>query len=183
MSSQYRPKPPNDPEICARMEAISAPHASTSKKIRALHEAGFSRSTIAGFLGKGYQHVRNVLTAAPPARPPGLAETAPPEPYDAKEEDAPNCGVFEVDPAGRVTLPPALLELVDAMPSRRVPWRCENGEIILMSIDAASRQIDRLMGRPKRRSGSVVDDLIAERRAEFEREERRFSARAPKDDE
>ncbi len=182
--SQYMPKTPKDPEVRARMEAIAAPQASTSKKIRALHAAGYSRSAIAGFLRKGYQHVRNVLTTAPAATPPaaGVAETMSAETCAASDGDTANCGVFEVDGDGRITLSPTLLKAVDGMPSRRVPWRLENGELILMSVEAASRQIDRLMGVLKRRPGSAVDELIAERRAEFEREERRFPGRAPKNE-
>jgi hypothetical protein len=161
------------------MEAISSPHASISAKIRALHDAGFSRSVIAGFLGKGYQHVRNVL-AESQVRAAGVAESASSQPYAEDAEASPTSGVFEVDSAGRITLPPALLAVVDALPSRRVPWRIEKGELVLMSNEAAWRQIDRLMGELKRRPGSMVDELIAERRADFDREERKFSGRAPK---
>jgi hypothetical protein len=165
------------------MEAISAPHSSTSKKIRALHDAGYSRSAIAGFLRKGYQHVRNVLaTPSPPTSgAPGVAEGAPAA-HSSDDGEAANCGVFEVDGEGRIALTAALLKAVDGLPSRRVPWRFENGELILMSIDAASRQIDRLMSQLKRRPASAVDELIAERRAEFEREERRVSGRGSRDE-
>ena len=34
---------------------------STSAKIRYLHSLGWNRSTIAKYLGKRYQHIRNVL--------------------------------------------------------------------------------------------------------------------------
>lgn len=180
MSSQYRPKPPSDPEVRARMESISAPHGSISAKIRALHEAGFSRSLIAGFLGKGYQQVRNVLVAASPPARTRVGETAPPQAHAANAANMPDSGVFDVDSAGRITLSPELLTALDALPSRRLPWRMEKGELILMSNEAAWRQVDRLMGELKRRPGSMVDELIAERRAEFEREERKFSGRAQK---
>ncbi|MBL8661339.1 MAG: hypothetical protein JNM29_00875 [Candidatus Odyssella sp.] len=180
MSSQYRPKPPGDPLVRSRMESLSAPHGSLSAKIRALHAAGYSRSLIAGFLGKGYQQVRNVLVAAPAAPRTGVAESAPPEAYGESAHGPPSSGVFDVDAAGRITLSPHLLAAVDALPSRRIPWRMEKGEIVLMSNDAAWRQIDRLTGELKRRPGSVVDKLVAERRAEFDREERRFSGRAHK---
>ena len=112
--SQYRPKPPRDPDVRARMEAICAGLPSTSQKIRALHERGYSRSAIAGFLRKGYQHVRNVLTAgAAAARAHGISETAPE--YEATQRANESYGVFEVDAAGRITLTPALLKAVDAL--------------------------------------------------------------------
>ena len=49
-----------------RMERITSVHATTSDKIRALDAAGYSRAEIAKFLGKLYQHVRNVLVAGAP---------------------------------------------------------------------------------------------------------------------
>jgi hypothetical protein len=172
--SQYRPKPPKEPEVRTRMDAICAGLPSTSQKIRALHDAGYTRSAIAGFLRKGYQHVRNVLTAgavSPPGAH-GVSETTPG--YELRHPEGEGYGVFEVDAAGRITLTPALLKAVDALPSRRVPWRIENGELILMSIDAAMRSIDRLLGNPRNDPELSSEALIAERRAEFEREEREF---------
>ncbi len=47
-----------DPEHLA---AIAARHATVADKIRALAGAGVARADIARFLGKRYQHVRNVL--------------------------------------------------------------------------------------------------------------------------
>lgn len=181
--SQYRPKPPKNPDVRARMEAISAPLASKSKKIKALHEAGFTRSAIAGFLEIGYQHVRNVLTAAVPqkTRAAGVAETAR-APYAAESETIESTGLFEIDSEGRIALSPPLLKAIDAKPGGRVPWRFEDGELKLMSLPAAWRQIDRLMGDLKRQPESLVDQLIAERRAEFEREELKFLSRQKKDE-
>jgi bifunctional DNA-binding transcriptional regulator/antitoxin component of YhaV-PrlF toxin-antitoxin module len=57
-----------------QMEAIVRPYVTTSDRIRALDAAGVPRAEIARFLGKRYQHVRNVLegdrqrglTPAPP---------------------------------------------------------------------------------------------------------------------
>jgi hypothetical protein len=82
--------------------------------------------------------------------------------------------VFEVDEAGRIALTPALLKAVDALPSRRIPWRFENGELVLMSVDAAWRDIDRLLGDARNSPELSPDALIAERRAEFEKVEREF---------
>src|SRR5579872_4571293 len=44
-----------------RLSAIAALHATVADKIRALAGAGVARADIARFLGKRYQHVRNVL--------------------------------------------------------------------------------------------------------------------------
>lgn len=42
-------------------KVIKDEHKTVSAKIRALDAAGYTRSQIANFLGKRYQHVRNVL--------------------------------------------------------------------------------------------------------------------------
>lgn len=42
-------------------KVITDQHKTVSSKIRALDAAGYTRSQIANFLGKRYQHVRNVL--------------------------------------------------------------------------------------------------------------------------
>src|ERR1700753_1713892 len=44
-----------------RLGAIAARHTTVADKIRALAAAGVPRADIARFLGKRYQHVRNVL--------------------------------------------------------------------------------------------------------------------------
>ena len=48
-------------ERCERLRVIAQPHATVADKIRALSAAGVARADIARFLGKRYQHVRNVL--------------------------------------------------------------------------------------------------------------------------
>src|SRR5579862_3315309 len=65
-----------------KMAELVRPHTTVADKIRALAAAGVARADIARFLGKRYQHVRNVLEAdrqrgmtAPPATSPtGLQE-------------------------------------------------------------------------------------------------------------
>ena len=59
---------PEDPE---RLAAIAAQHATVADKIRALAGAGVARADIARFLGKRYQHVRNVLEDDAQSRPEG----------------------------------------------------------------------------------------------------------------
>ncbi|HEY5007143.1 MAG TPA: hypothetical protein VII42_04010, partial [Caulobacteraceae bacterium] len=49
-----------------RMTEIIRPFTTVSDKIRALDAAGAPRAEIARFLGKRYQHVRNVLVEGPP---------------------------------------------------------------------------------------------------------------------
>jgi hypothetical protein len=65
-----------------RMQAVAAPHATVAGKIRALAAVGYPRADIARFLGKRYQHVRNVLEGDAQARGGlnavgGMSEDAP----------------------------------------------------------------------------------------------------------
>jgi antitoxin component of MazEF toxin-antitoxin module len=48
-------------EDADHLRSIAAPHVTVADKIRALAGAGVPRADIARFLGKRYQHVRNVL--------------------------------------------------------------------------------------------------------------------------
>src|SRR5580693_9113746 len=55
----------------ARLGAIAARYTTVADKIRALSAAGVARADIARFLGKRYQHVRNVLEGDAQSRPEG----------------------------------------------------------------------------------------------------------------
>src|SRR5580693_6500 len=71
----------------AKMNEIVAPWRSVADRIRALAAAGYPRAAIAAFLGKRYQHVRNVLVEdqrrradvsdTGSARGSGVSETTP----------------------------------------------------------------------------------------------------------
>lgn len=59
---QTAPVTKNDDKTPAMTKVVeNLKEQTTSAKIRGLNAAGFSRSEIAKFLGKRYQHVRNVL--------------------------------------------------------------------------------------------------------------------------
>jgi len=65
-----------------RLDKVSAPHSTTSDKMRALAADGWETGVIAAYLGKIYQHVRNVLSK-PLKRPVQVAQQAvanPPAP-------------------------------------------------------------------------------------------------------
>src|SRR5476649_533140 len=134
-----------DPE---RLGVIAARYATVADKIRALAGAGVPRADIARFLGKRYQHVRNVLEGdaqsgaasriavgdpnleAPANYVLGKAELSGvgegPQPFDREDDEAyverRGKEVFwlEVKPDGNLPLPPELVELLDARPGRRV---------------------------------------------------------------
>jgi hypothetical protein len=164
----------------AEMQRLVAGLPTKSAKIRRLAEAGYERADIARFLGIRYQHVRNVLTHAPqsattvtePAvdRGPGASEEAASFAAEGSSE-AIRVYRFNVDTEGRIKLPSDALTALDAVPRRLITARFEDGELKLMSIDAAVRFVQRL-AEPyiKEGEGNWSDQVIAERRAEAERE-------------
>lgn len=172
------------------MLGIAEPLSTTAGKIRALAAAGYRISAIATFLGIRYQHVYNVLKrpfqAASPARTRtrGLAEseTAAPGDWLAGEPDEPpTYGSFALDEQGRITLPRNVIRALDGEPRRRIPWRFENGELILMNQAAGVRSAQAMVADLAREHpGSWSDELIAERRAEAAREDERDAARRRK---
>jgi hypothetical protein len=170
------------------MTEIAAKWPSTAAKIRALDAAGFNRQEIATFLGKSYQHVYNTLSYPlagqrgqdePPARAGGLAEEAAAPPFEpaaateaaSTESDIPRVHRFFVEADGRIVLPPEALHGLDAAPGRLVTARFEDGELRLMSIEAAVRFVQTLAAPYiKEGEGNWSDEVIAERRAEADRE-------------
>jgi hypothetical protein len=158
--------------------SVTATAATVADKIRALHRAGYSRSEIAALLGKRYQHVRNVLVddqrraSIPPARQVlagGVAEG------EATFERPPNVDVgirLEVSPDGQMRLPASVMEALGVVRGGGIKVCVEDdGSVSLLGAPQALKRIQALLGLPL--SGvSLVDELIAERRAEVEREDR-----------
>jgi hypothetical protein len=168
------------------MGVISAAHASVADKIRALAGAGYPRAEIARFLGKRYQHVRNVLEGDAQSgsgyvlgkadlsgvRDDGRA-------FERKAEDnaayierrSPTAFWIEVKPDGTLPLPVEIVEVLDARPGERVFAKIADGRLTLKSGDAAMRDAQEIVAKHVRSGRLVSDSLIADRRAEAEREE------------
>jgi hypothetical protein len=159
------------------MDEIVAGLTTKSDKIRALDRAGYSRSRIAEYLGIRYQHVRNVLvddqrkaaTEAGAAPAPGMAEPA--RPFLHRENS--NLGrAFTVDVAadGSLTLPPVLLAAVGLSKGGVLLARFDDAEIKLMTPETTTNKIREIMRRAVPEGVSLVDELLAERRAEAKKE-------------
>jgi hypothetical protein len=180
----YRPKAPLSGDDRRKMERIAEKWPSTAAKIRALDAAGYNRQEIATFLGKSYQHVYNTLSyplsRAPNTEPAPSTPSAVAEPTQSAAKYAPEAAAapdadpegpriyrFDVDSDGSIRLPPEALNGLDAVPGRLVTARFEDGELKLMSIDAAVRFVQRLAAPyVKEGEGNWSDQLIEERRAE-----------------
>lgn len=114
-----------------------------SDKIRRLDGQGVPRAQIARYLGKRYQHVRNVLEAGSPSRP---VERIAEDPLRAAERPAAATSIsasvdrFPVELDGSIRLPAALVRTLGAAPGELVVAQAVDGEVTLMSRTAALRR-------------------------------------------
>ena len=167
-----------------RMRGIADAHATVADKIRALHTAGYARADIARFLGKRYQHVRNVLEGDAQAGGgyvlgkadlSGVRDSG--QPFEREDNAAfierrsPTAFWIEVKPDGALPLPPEVAEVLGAAPGERVFASIADGRVTLKSGDAADRDIQAIMARYIKPGRLVSESLIADRKAEAEREE------------
>jgi hypothetical protein len=170
-----------------RMEAVARPHATVADKIRALAAAGAPRADIARFLGKRYQHVRNVLEGDAVAAGggyvlgkadlSGVRDDGRPFDRDSGESAAyverrgKDAFWLEVRPDGSLPVPHEVAELLGARPGRRVFAEISDGRLTLMSAGAALAEAQALVRKYIPAGRSLSEELIAERRAEAAREE------------
>lgn len=178
-------------EDSERMQALAAPHATVADKIRALAAAGYPRADIARFLGKRYQHVRNVLEddaqaggqvgggyvvgradlsgvrQAPPETPSGVEEAGEPYVVDA--------GVailrLPVREDGAVALPVMAMQALGLRPGGVAIGELEGDRLTIFSVQESVRRMQAMTRELIPGDHSLADGLIAERRAERARED------------
>jgi hypothetical protein len=162
------------------MRAISDPYKTVSDKIRALAGAGYPRADIARFLRKRYQHVRNVLEGdaqrgyvlghadVSGVSAPGVEEAAA-EPY------AIDAGVavlrLPVRDDGALALPPMALAALGLRPGSVAIAELEGDRLTVFSVTESIRRVQAMVRDLIPGEHSLVDGLIAERRAEVVHEE------------
>jgi AbrB family looped-hinge helix DNA binding protein len=139
---------------------------SKSEKMRALAKAGYSRGDIARFLGTSYQFVRNVLVreesrgSAPSLR----VVDAPPV---VSERSANRVGI---GPSGQISIPSAIMETLGVKEGDTLIVTVEDEEIRLMTIPTAVRKAQAIVRQYVPAGVSLVDELLADRAREVERE-------------
>jgi antitoxin component of MazEF toxin-antitoxin module len=126
-----------------------------SDRIRLLDNRGIARADIARFLGKRYQHVRNVLE------------------QDRRKSEQPaynqtNQGVWHlsVGKSGQLNLPQSIVDQIQLGPGREVVLTVENGELRINSVMTALRKAQALVQKLVPAGESMADELIADRRRE-----------------
>ena len=153
-----------------RMVELTEGLPSKSAKMRALAKAGYKRSEIAKFLGTKYQFVRNVLVQEE-ARQSRDAEAAS---LDNSSTPARNISIkVRLGPDGRVVIPATFRETLGLKEGDVLFARLENGELNLLTPTAAMRRAQALVRQFVPEGVSLVDELIADRRREVEREAER----------
>jgi len=156
----------------ARMQSVVQGSTTVSDKIRALHRAGYERADIARFLGKRYQHVRNVLVADEQTKRADSADlvTESAALHDSDAHRGMRSTRVRVGAGGQVALPPSLCEAVGIKEGDVLFARVEDGELRLLTPTAAMRRAQEIVRQFVPEGVSLVDELIADRRREVARE-------------
>jgi hypothetical protein len=168
-----------------RMAKIAEPYTTTSDRIRALAAAGAPRAEIARFLGKRYQHVRNVLEGDAQSgggyqlgRADLSGAREEPARFDHSDEEAfvepRGRGAFwlRVRPDGSVYLPGEVIEALDAAPGNRVFAKLENGELRIISGERAMEQVREMVRKYIPDDVDLVQSLLDSRAREAGKEQR-----------
>ena len=136
-----------------------------SAKIRALDAAGYMRADIARYLGKRYQHVRNVLVRSQPKSEVVRDQcSVPDEPGNVGSRR------IRILADGRIVIPAKMRSAMLIDGSGYLTARVVEGELRMLTPKAAVLKLQKRMREKVPEGVSVVDDLIAERRAEARRE-------------
>lgn len=154
------------------VETLIAGCKTVAAKIRALDTAGYPRAEIARLLGKRYQHVRNVLEE--PAKPSatvvaqeGMADGG----ASAFVHDRPKTYRLQVK-NGTVTLPPEVLKALNTGPNSVIIADLGEDSFTLLSSLTALKRVQDFLAPYWTPGVSVVDEFLAEKWEEAEREDR-----------
>lgn len=156
------------------MDELTAGVRTKSDKIRRLAAAGYARADIARYLGIRYQFVYNVVSAPQPK----VTKLPPGSPREAGEsaesfEPAPNWVWTTVRRGGVIQLPNGFLKAMGVAEGDQVQLALDGDVVRILSRAAALREAQALVRRYVPEGVSLVDELLAERRAEAAREEGR----------
>jgi hypothetical protein len=158
---------------------IVASSMTVSDKIRALDRLNYPRAEIARLLGKRYQHVRNVLEADHVANrnhgasTPGVGEGSATYRSDHAlvQPDATRSPAYRmpIGPDGAIVLPADVLARLHQRPGSVAIGEMVGDCLLIISVEESIRRLQAL-GDTLDPTVSLVDKLIAERRAEAKRE-------------
>jgi bifunctional DNA-binding transcriptional regulator/antitoxin component of YhaV-PrlF toxin-antitoxin module len=158
------------------MDALTSGLPSKSAKMRRLARAGYERADIARYLGVRYQFVYNVLSAPDPGQDGGdssphakIAKAS--SPVAARDDRTPELAAprwawVAVEKGGRIDVPAAFLEALGLREGDQVQLALEGDTVRVLTRVAALRELRARVRQCLPEGVSLVDELIAERRAE-----------------
>ncbi|HZC16192.1 MAG TPA: AbrB/MazE/SpoVT family DNA-binding domain-containing protein [Caulobacteraceae bacterium] len=158
------------------MTEIVRPFTTVSDKIRALDAAGAPRAEIARFLGKRYQHVRNVLVEGPPKERFTVGRVE----FGEMREQAAPAYVVDTDAAtvrlpvgqdGSLQLPQSVLAALGWKPGGVAIAELQGDRLTVLSVAESIRRVRQMIRELIPGDHSLVDSLIADRRREAAAEE------------
>lgn len=138
---------------------------SISAKIRALGTAGYACADIARFLDRRYQHVRNVLVQGPPKSESAQSRSAGP----GESGNVPS-KTLRIAENGRVVIPAEMRSAMRVDATGYLTARVVEGELRVLTPKTALSRAQKMVRGKITESVSLADELIAERRAEAQRE-------------
>ena len=155
-----------------QMDELTAEMRSKSDKIRCLRAAGYERGDIARYLNIRYQFVYNVDTAPQPksAQPPQKVTAARRGPSESGEP-APMWLWTAIGKGGAIKLPSEILDAMGVVEGDQVQLALDGDVVRILSRAGAIRELQDQVRRHVPGDVSLVDELLAERRAEAAREE------------
>ncbi len=169
-----------DVDTDIRMNQITEGLPTKSEKMRCLAAAGFERAEIARYLGVRYQFVYNVLSApAPKSGRAGQSVQSKSVLSVSEGSDEPKTAMTEqpagwiwarVGKNGAIELPEAFRTALAIRAGDHVQLVLKDDAIRILTREAALRALTNDVRRYIPDGVSLVDELIAERRAEAARE-------------
>jgi bifunctional DNA-binding transcriptional regulator/antitoxin component of YhaV-PrlF toxin-antitoxin module len=147
-----------------KMDRLTKGLDTKSEKMRVLAKAGCQTADIARYLDVRYQFVRNVLLREKEkqTRANGHASSASPA------TESPNR--TKLDAGGWVKIPERAIVKLGLKPGETLTVTVDDGEIRLMTIPVAVRKAQAIVRQFVPEGVSLVDELLEDRRREFERE-------------
>ena len=76
----------------------------------------------------------------------------------------------KIDPAGRILIPADVRQQLNIVPGDEVFLEVHDGQMTVSTFQAVLRELQQEIGQRAKLGGSVVDELLTERKAEADRE-------------
>jgi bifunctional DNA-binding transcriptional regulator/antitoxin component of YhaV-PrlF toxin-antitoxin module len=155
----------------ADFDLLTQGFTSKSDKIRALARHGALTADIARYLDIRYQHARNVLVQSGLHNKLKGADDESRNSADTGAGRVPKSTWIEIDDLGRLQLPAGFMEAAGIRGGQQINVRVSDDGIEILSKRGALQRAQEIVGEFVPPGVSLVDELIAERRREANRDD------------